>query len=295
MTEHDDFLSGESGHVAGIRATVKAAARDALLDARLTLGSSGRAARRAAGPARSVTVAGIYGNDASRMTAAVAELRGSRHRSTFALGARGTAAPALAEVTLAEHLAGGKFENLNAVLAEPVYQGARPPGKRHWSESFDWLVVIDDDVVLPRAFLDRFIAICEALGLDLAQPAQTWRSHAGWRVTRRRGGSIARETGFVEIGPVTAFRREVAAKLLPFPALRYGWGLDVHWSALARESGWRLGVVDALPIRHDAAPVASGYSHEAAVAEAREFLRDKPYVPAREAQRTLAAHSRLPR
>jgi hypothetical protein len=31
------------------------------------------------------------------------------------------------------------------------------------------------------------------------------------------------------------------------------------------------------------------------VQEAREFLRDRPYVPAGRAQRTLAAHSKLKR
>jgi hypothetical protein len=94
---------------------------------------------------------------------------------------------------------------------------------------------------------------------------------------------------------VTAFRADVAAELVPFPGLRFGWGLDVHWAALAKERGWRQGVVDALPVRHDAVPVASGYSHEGAVAEAREFLRDRPYVPASEAQRTVATHTTLPR
>ena len=38
---------------------------------------------------------------------------------------------------------------------------------------------------------------------------------------------------------------------MPFPPLRMGWGLDSHWAALARENGWRLGVVDATPIRHE--------------------------------------------
>ena len=45
---------------------------------------------------------------------------------------------------------------------------------------------MDDDVALPPRFTDRFVALFEHLGLDLAQPAQTWRSHAAWRVTRRR-------------------------------------------------------------------------------------------------------------
>ena len=278
----DDFLSGESGHVAGIRAVTVNTLRDLILDMRLALGRAGRAARRASGPRRRVLVAGIYRSDA-RMTRAVEELRRSAHEVEIALGACDGATPELSDVTAADHLAGGKFENLNAVLASRAVA------------EHDWLLVVDDDVLLPRNFLDRFIAICEALGFALAQPAQTRRSHAGWRITRRRGGLVARETRFVEIGPVTAFRADVAAELVPFPALRYGWGLDVHWAALAQGRGWRQGVVDALPVRHDAAPVAREYSHEAAIAEAREFLRERPYLPAAVAQQTVAAHAHLPR
>jgi hypothetical protein len=279
----DDFLSGESGHVAGIRAVTKTTLQDRILDLRLALGSAGRAARRASGPPRKVLVAGIYGRDAAQIMRAVDELRRSAHEVEVALGARDATVPELADVTVADHLAGGKFENLNTVLAN------RDLALR------DWLLVIDDDVLLPRRFLDRFIPICEALELAIAQPAQTRRSHAGWRVTRRRGGLVARETRFVETGPVTAFRADVASQLVPFPPMRYGWGLDVHWAAVAKERGWREGVVDALPVRHDSVPVASGYAHEEAVAAAREFLRDRPYLPADEAQRTLAEHARLPR
>jgi hypothetical protein len=279
----DDFLSGESGHVAGIRAVTRTTLRDRALDLRLALGSAGRAARAASGPPRSVLVAGIYGPRVERMSEAVEELRRSHHDVEIVLGARQATAPELAGLTAADHLAGGKFENLNALLE------GREPAKR------DWLLVVDDDVALPHRFLDRFLAICGALGFALAQPAQTWRSHAAWRVTRRRGGVIARETRYVEIGPVTAFRADALAELFPFPPLRYGWGLDVHWSAVARDRGWKLGVVDALPVRHDWAPVAAGYPHDAAVAEAREFLRDRPYLPAEAAQETVAVHATLPR
>jgi hypothetical protein len=101
-----------------------------------------------------------------------------------------------------------------------------------------------------------------------------------------------RETAFVEIGPVTALHRETFAALLPFPPLRMGWGLDAHWSALAREHGWRIGVVDVLPIAHRAAPAAASYSRAEAVAEARSFLAEHPYLPASELQRTLAVHRR---
>jgi hypothetical protein len=174
----------------------------------------------------------------------------------------------------------GKFENLNVLLAE------------HPARDHDWLLVVDDDVELPRGFLDRLLFVCERFSLALAQPAHRLDSHAAWQVTRRRVGSVARETDFVEIGPVTAFARETFPVLLPFPELRMGWGLDVHWAALAREHGWRCGVVDAVSIRHRAAPAAADYPRAEAVAEAREFLARRPYVSASEAERTLTTHRR---
>jgi hypothetical protein len=149
-------------------------------------------------------------------------------------------------------------------------------------------------VLLPRRFLDRFLAACEHFDLALAQPAQTLMSHAAWRVTRRRG-SYVRETRFVEIGPVTAFRADAARELTPFPDLRYGWGLDLHWAALARERGWRLGIVDAVPVRHEQSPVATAYRHADAIDEAQRFLALRQFVPAAEAQQTLATHRRLGR
>ena len=128
----------------------------------------------------------------------------------------------------------------------------------------------------------------------MAQPAQTLASHAAWRVTRRRPLSAVRVTRFVEIGPVTAFRRPAAAELLPFPELRFGWGLDLHWAAVAGEKGWRLGIADALPVRHASAPVAAAYGHQEAIEEGRRFLADRPFLSSAAAQETLAVHRRVP-
>ena len=105
-------------------------------------------------------------------------------------------------------------------------------------------------------------------------------------------GLVVREVSFVEIGPVTAFAHATFPVVLPFPELRMGWGLDAHWAAVAREQDWRCGVIDAVSIRHGAAPVADAYSREAALAEARSFLAERPYLSAREAQRTLTTHRR---
>jgi hypothetical protein len=103
---------------------------------------------------------------------------------------------------------------------------------------------------------------------------------------------VARETAFVEIGPVTAFHRPVFETLLPFPALRIGWGLDGHWSAVAAARGWPIGVIDATPIRHGLRRIASSYDRGDAIAEARDFLTGRSYTPAAEAQRTLASYRR---
>jgi hypothetical protein len=154
---------------------------------------------------------------------------------------------------------------------------------------------VDDDVALPGGFLDGFIALAEAFEFDLAQPAQTLASHAAWPAARRLPLAIARQTNFVEIGPVTAFGHRAAAELLPFPDLRMGWGLDLHWAAVADERGWRLGVIDALPVRHETRAVGGGYSTEQATAEAQGFLAGRPYVDAGEAGRTLALYPKVPR
>jgi hypothetical protein len=149
---------------------------------------------------------------------------------------------------------------------------------------------VDDDVRLPPGFLDAFLFLVERFELRLAQPAHRRRSHAAWQVTRRRAGSVVRETTCVEIGPLVAFHQAAFGALLPFPELRAGWGLDAHWSAIARERGWRIGIVDATPIRHGLRRIAVSYDRQEAIAEGRRFLAGKPYVRAGEAQRTLRSH-----
>ncbi len=264
----DDFLSGASGTVGG-KDALRRELLDRFTDAReATTGQRTRLNRaaRSSPPTRSVLVLGVERPAHRKLAqAAHAELRRSRHRvhlHTISPGDR------------------GRFENLNALLS------------LHPANEHDWLLTIDDDVRLPRGFLDRLLFLAERFELDLAQPAHRLRSHGAWEVTRRRTGLLVHETRFVEIGPVTLFAPSTFPILLPFPALRMGWGLDLHWAALAREHGWRLGVVDAVAIGHTAAPAASAYPREQAIAEARTFLVDNNYLSASEAQATLMTHTR---
>jgi hypothetical protein len=279
----EDFLSGRVGHVGPRRARLLRAA-DRVLDRRA--GRGGRLARvldrlADAVPRRRLLALCVYRPGSSQASAIAGELRAARHDVRLVLGSMGEAEAGLERETVATGLAGGKFENLNRLLEEAA------------ATDYDWLLLVDDDVALPARFADRLLGLCEHFSLRLAQPAQTLASHAAWPVTRRRPGALARETNFVEIGPVTALSADVAEELTPFPELRYGWGLDLHWAALARERGWRLGILDALPVRHETAGVADAYDHDAAVDEARHFLASRPFLRSGEAGRTLATHRRL--
>lgn len=261
-----DFLSGTSGIVAGVRATTRALIADALADAAALATFQRRRLERAAraSPRRRVLVLAVERTDVPNLLEqARTELARSGHEVQFASTPAGDR---------------GKFENLNALLTE------HPP------ERYDWAIALDDDVALPAGFLDNFVFLAERFGLRLAQPAHRHRSHAAWQVTRRRAGSVVRETAFVESGPLVAFHSDTFETLLPFPALRAGWGLDAHWSALVAQRGWKLGIVDATPVRHGLRLIATSYDRSAAIAEGRRFLAGKPYTTAATARRTLVTH-----
>ena len=262
------FTSGEHGTVGGKRGALRRLG-DRKLDAWLTFSGTRRRIRDLAEhtPRRTVLVAGIYAPESHHLGPAVDELKASGHDVRVECAS-------MAELT------GGKFENLNALLA-----GMAPA---------DWTIVIDDDVMLPRHFLDCFVALVEGYGFDLAQPAQTLASHAAWASARRLPFTVARQTNFVEIGPVTAFARRVVEELFPFPPLRMGWGLDLHWAALAQERGWKLGVIDALPVRHETRPVGGAYSGQDAIEEAQRFLATHPYIHASEAGQTIETYRSVP-
>ncbi len=234
-------------------------------------------------PVRDVLVLGVYGPEQQgAIAAAVRRLRSSRHRVRISLGALGSeAAPGLEWETALMGLEGGKFANLNR-LAE----GASPLAS-------DWLLLIDDDVVPGPHFLDRMVRVAEALRFDLVQPALSRASHAVWDVNRRRP-ALARQTRLVEIGPALMLSREAWRALTPFPEAGMGWGLCLHWAALAERRGWRLGVIDAVPIRHEQRPPASDYDRELAVEAAVELLAGREHLTHDQADRTVETYAGLP-
>jgi hypothetical protein len=255
---------------------------DLALDARQRALGIGRELDELAaeGPRREVLVLGIYAGDGVELEAALRPIRESLHNVRVALGSMGQASPGLAAETVLTDMRGGKFANLNRVAetAGPL--------------AADWVLLVDDDIAVGRHFLDRLLVIAERFRLDLVQPALSRASYGWWNVNRRHP-ALLRETRFVEIGPVVLMRRDVYRTLTPFPEEGMGWGLCLHWAALAQGEGWRLGVIDAVPVRHESRRYASAIDVSGARAAAERLLAGREHVTYEEAETVLARHGRI--
>lgn len=131
-----------------------------------------------------------------------------------------------------------------------------------------WLVVSDDDVEFCRGDLQSAARIARAAGLDLVQPAHAWSSNWNWRYTRRRWLGIARRGRFVEIGPLFLLSPRGRRLVLPLPEdVGMGWGIEAQWASL-ESRGLRLGVVDAVHMRH---LIPGGMSYDRSAEYEREL------------------------
>jgi hypothetical protein len=249
VTDWQNFFAGQDGRIPSAhwrRSGKLLRLADAAVDARV---AAGRARAREAAremPTQTVLLAAVEvpGREVD-LARTVDQLRTGTHHNV-----------ALSIVPMAPV---GKFENINRAIAG------------HDLTKFHWLLVVDDDILLPKDFLDLLIYFSYTYSFKLAQPAHRFLSYASYAVTERHYGSLARRTGFVEIGPVSLFHKDTFEILTPFPSLRWSWGLDLLWSYVARQYDWRVGVIDAVPICH-LRPIAESYDATEALDEAVAFL-----------------------
>lgn len=158
----------------------------------------------------------------------------------------------------------GKLQNTNDALR----------GASRKLVDYDWIIMTDDDIAFPKGFMDRYIAVASESGFDISQPAHCTGSHLTFKVTKRRLFSLSRRTQYVEIGPIVFFRPKTYAEVFPFPDSRWAWGVALLWSEFAVRNEWRLGIVDACPIRH-LKPVAKTYDKKSAREEALRLLTER--------------------
>ena len=160
----------------------------------------------------------------------------------------------------------GKFQALNRLLP-------------HVADA-DVVLFVDDDARLGPTFLPTYLAISEALGAAVAQPALVAGSYFNVDITLERKGHWARLTNFVEVGPVFSMRRDFLRLAAPFPETNpMGWGLDYQWSAIARSRGLRMAIVDACPVEHTFRPIGARYPLAGAIEDMERFLAEGGLAP----------------
>ena len=219
-----------------------------------------------------VLVLGVYlpsvPNHAARISADL--LAGNQWQVDlrWAAGGEGDIPDGLGELTVLRMIERmPKFGILNRLLAEIDLAPYR------------FLVVVDDDIELESGFLDRFLASQTAHDLTLAQPARTHDSYIDHYFVAQLLGVEARQTRFVEIGPVFSLRRDGFARLLPFDEeAPMGWGLDFVWPVQLDSDGCRLGIIDASPVRHALRKPVTTYDYRETSAAMARFLSDREHL-----------------
>lgn len=216
--------------------------------------------------------------------AVVRELEGARaHRVTQRWVALGEAppSPTLAPVT-ARRISRmmPKYLLLNELLASEEL------------DRYDFVLNVDDDIALPPGFLDRFLGLQERLGFALAQPARTANSFIDHPIVEQQRGAIARQTWFVEIGPVVSWARASWPLVFPFDlSSPMGWGYENVWAFCVAERGWKMGIIDATAVDHSLRPPVAHYDWSRADGERNRLWGRHEHLPLDDCYRVVEVWS----
>jgi hypothetical protein len=145
--------------------------------------------------------------------------------------------------------------------------------------AFDWIILCDDDIEVSEGFVDALIMMAQRFDFALCQPARTHDSYVDHYFVTQLSGLLARQTRFVEIGPVVCIRRDAAPLLLPFnDNCCMGWGLDFIWPVIMENAGKRLGIIDSVPVAHRIRKPTTNYVHAEADREMTRTLAASPHL-----------------
>jgi len=104
----------------------------------------------------------------------------------------------------------------------------------------------------------------------------------------RHWGVAARQTLFVEVGPVVSFHRSIYDLVFPFDlASSMGWGYENIWSYLLAQRNMKVGIIDVLPVEHNLRKPVAHYGWERADTERVAFLNKHEHLPLEECFRVL--------
>lgn len=149
---------------------------------------------------------------------------------------------------------------------------------------YDFIIVCDDDIFLPKHFLDCFIELQIKHDFSLCQPARTHNSYLDHAIVEVVDGLEARETRFVEIGPIFCVRKDAFDVLMPFDEeAPMGWGLDFVWPALMERKQLRMGIVDAVTADHSLRKPFTQYDGNKANDDMLRYLATREHLTPEEA------------
>ncbi|MGH8764071.1 MAG: hypothetical protein ACREUR_12725 [Nitrosospira sp.] len=144
---------------------------------------------------------------------------------------------------------------------------------------FEYLIVSDDDIQLPPGFLDRYLALISRYGFAVAQPARTHDSYIDHWFVEQLDGIDARQTRFVEIGPLFSLHRSAFDYFLPFDETSpMGWGNDFVWPVLVEKNNLRMGIGDAVPVAHNLRHPVAYYDYEISKNDMNKYLAERPHL-----------------
>lgn len=232
-------------------------------------------------PRPSVLVVGVYLTDRPNcMRHLVSTLKSSAaYRVVHRWVSLGTPSrdPAILRVTVASHSSLiPKFPLVNQVLAAEDLA------------LFEYLLLVDDDIQVPQGFLDRFLSVQSSLGFRLAQPARTADSFIDHEIVRQEPSMIARETRWVEVGPLVSIHRSIFEAIVPFDLRSpMGWGYENIWGYELSRRGLKMGIIDATPIEHKLRRPHEHYDGDAAWVDCRRLLEERQSLATEECQCVL--------
>lgn len=158
-------------------------------------------------------------------------------------------------------------------------------------EDYDFVVFTDDDVVIPQGFLEFYISAQKRYNFALAQPARAWHSFYDHKLVVRKPWLKARETRFVEIGPVFSFDRRAVELLLPFDeASPMGYGYDFCWPVIMADAGLKMGIIDSVSVDHSFRPQGAAYSASQNNEVMKQYLAEHKHLTRGEAMQIVRAH-----
>jgi glycosyltransferase involved in cell wall biosynthesis len=171
-----------------------------------------------------------------------------------------------------------KFELLNQLLSQENLA------------DFDYVLLFDDDIVLAERFLDRFISLQDEFDFLLAQPARTSNSYIDHPIVEQQRGCVARQTRFVEIGPVVSFHKSLFELVFPFDLTSpMGWGYENVWSYQLAQRRLKMGIIDAVPVDHSMRQPVANYKWSEADRQRKAYLKNHSHYALDDCFRVLEA------